>query len=314
MENKKPGDIMLTKFRCKKHNEIMREKIISEEILPYCVSCKAERQFHEKMSDYMDNQNTYEIQNRRHKRKKRLEGLCSGLFGVFFVCMIFINIFTVLSFFEFSLWISAFLSIMFTLWNFHHIWNIPDLHEKPLFEKELENLKKLSDLYDKDVNLFIQKLADKYTERSIEMEKIDQMTGLQFEGYVANLLRQTGYKEVTLTKASGDQGLDIIAKGASGVKIGFQCKRFNSKVGNKAIQEANAGKGYHGCKKAIVVTNSYFTEPAYDLARKLHVELWSRKRLIEEMKKVKVTVSWEDFLRSYYAEPFKKKKKLAVEV
>ena len=65
------------------------------------------------------------------------------------------------------------------------------------------------------------------------------MDGLQFEHRCAELLRYRGFHKVTVTKGSGDQGIDILAQ-KNGLKYGIQCKYYSHPVGNKAIQEAYA--------------------------------------------------------------------------
>ncbi len=45
----------------------------------------------------------------------------------------------------------------------------------------------------------------------MQIADIDNMNGLEFEVYIARLLRHMGYK-VENIKASGDFGVDIIAK------------------------------------------------------------------------------------------------------
>nr|MBO1341142.1 restriction endonuclease [Enterococcus sp. 665A] len=122
-----------------------------------------------------------------------------------------------------------------------------------------------------------------------ELETIDLMTGLEFEKYMAFLLEKNGYLKVKVTQSYGDQGIDIIAQ-KNDLNFGFQCKRWKKNVGNKAIQEVHAGIGYYSLDRAIVITNSYFTKPAKQLAEKLDVELWDRKNLIkflEDYKKLK---------------------------
>jgi len=47
----------------------------------------------------------------------------------------------------------------------------------------------------------------------------------------------------------------------------------------KAIEEAVAAKGHYSCQKAMVVTNSYFTEQAKRLAASNDVALWDRREL-----------------------------------
>ena len=99
------------------------------------------------------------------------------------------------------------------------------------------------------------------------------MDGLQFEHRCAELLRYRGFHKVTVTKGSGDQGIDILAQ-KNGLKYGIQCKYYSHPVGNKAIQEAYAGADFYDCDAAMVMTNSTFTRQARELADKLGVELW----------------------------------------
>lgn len=58
-----------------------------------------------------------------------------------------------------------------------------------------------------------------------ELNKIDNMNGLDFERYVAKILRINGFANVNLTKSSGDFGVDITAR-YNGKKYAFQCKRY----------------------------------------------------------------------------------------
>ena len=99
------------------------------------------------------------------------------------------------------------------------------------------------------------------------------MDGLQFEHRCAELLRYRGFHKVTVTKGSGDQGIDILAQ-KNGLKYGIQCKYYSHPVGNKAIQEAYAGADFYDCDAAMVMTNNTFTRAARELAEKLEVELW----------------------------------------
>lgn len=99
------------------------------------------------------------------------------------------------------------------------------------------------------------------------------MDGLQFEHRCAELLRYRGFHKVTVTKGSGDQGIDILAQ-KNGLKYGIQCKYYSHPVGNQAIQEAYAGADFYDCDAAMVMTNNTFTRAARELAEKLEVELW----------------------------------------
>lgn len=92
------------------------------------------------------------------------------------------------------------------------------------------------------------------------------MTGLEYEKIVAKYLRQHGYHNVSVTKGSGDFGIDVIAHKGSH-KYAVQCKYYTSTVSLDAVQEAVAGMAYYNCDRAMVVTNSTFTNAAKELAR-----------------------------------------------
>lgn len=108
----------------------------------------------------------------------------------------------------------------------------------------------------------------------------DSMTGEEFEQYCMSLLSMNGYDALEQTKASGDQGVDVLAV-RDGVKYGIQCKRYSGVVGNKAVQEAYAGRKFYDCHVAVVITNQFFTTSAQELADKSGVVLWDRNKLLE---------------------------------
>lgn len=99
------------------------------------------------------------------------------------------------------------------------------------------------------------------------------MTGREFEEHCAGYLRRRGFKKIELTKGSGDQGVDILAK-RRGKTYAIQCKFYQKPVGNKAVQEAYAGMQYYDCDKGMVMTNSTFTKGAIELAGRTGVALW----------------------------------------
>jgi restriction system protein len=114
---------------------------------------------------------------------------------------------------------------------------------------------------------------------------IDRMGGQVFEKYLEVLFERLGYK-VHRTRLVGDYGADlVIAK--DGVKTVVQAKRYKGKAGVKAVQEAVAAKGYYGCGSSMVVTNSFFTRPSMELARRNQVELWDRNKLVSALLSMK---------------------------
>ncbi len=112
---------------------------------------------------------------------------------------------------------------------------------------------------------------------------IDRMSGKSFEKFITKLYIKLGYKAIT-TKTSGDQGIDVIIQKRF-LKIGIQTKRYNKPVGNKAVQEATAGKKYYRLNKIAVITNNYFTKSAKELAYANDVELIDRDKLKELIEK-----------------------------
>ena len=114
--------------------------------------------------------------------------------------------------------------------------------------------------------------------KSIDLSEIDNMDGIAFENLTAELLRNNGFKNVEVTKASGDYGVDIVAN-KDNKKYAFQCKCYSSKLGIKPIQEVYSGVKMYGADTAVVITNSYFTPNAFNLADELGVLLWDRKNL-----------------------------------
>lgn len=116
---------------------------------------------------------------------------------------------------------------------------------------------------------------------SFTIDDIDGMDGTQFEQYISKLFEKMGY-ETEVTKHSGDQGIDVIAKNDI-VTIGIQAKCYSSTVGNSAVQEAVGGKALYKVDKVMVITNNEFTPAAKQLAKANNVELWDRHKLIEKV-------------------------------
>lgn len=149
---------------------------------------------------------------------------------------------------------------------------------------ELEEEKKQIELEEKKKTIESKKMnQNKILPQTYNIYSADKMTGYEFEEFIGYIFKKMGYKVVVTTK-SNDQGIDIIVEDDF-IKIGIQAKCYNSVVGNKAIQEAVAGKLYYKCDKVLVITNSSFTQSAIELAKCNHVGLISRKELSEMINK-----------------------------
>lgn len=99
-----------------------------------------------------------------------------------------------------------------------------------------------------------------------------ELSGQEYESFVASYLLEQGFRDVEMTRASGDYGVDILAS-KGGLRYAVQCKYYSSHVGISAVQQASAGMAYYGCQRAMVVTNNVFTSAAKALADKTGVIL-----------------------------------------
>lgn len=110
--------------------------------------------------------------------------------------------------------------------------------------------------------------------------RVDRMSGIEFENWCQRLLVINNFSKATTTKASNDQGVDILAE-KDGIKYAFQCKCYSSDLGNKPVQEVNVGKAIYGCHVGVVITNRHFTAGAKEAAAATGILLWDREHLSE---------------------------------
>ena len=111
-----------------------------------------------------------------------------------------------------------------------------------------------------------------------------KLSGGEFEAYVAEVLRDNGFKKVQVTKGSGDQGADVLAE-RNGISYAIQCKNYEGSVGNYAVQEAYAAAQFYRCDKAAVICPGEFTRGAKELAEATGVTLWDGAWLSRAMRR-----------------------------
>lgn len=115
--------------------------------------------------------------------------------------------------------------------------------------------------------LFIRHKRLQYEEQKLRVLNLidtNYMDGLAFEKYVAELLKSQGYTKVTLTERF-DLGVDIIAV-KEGIRWGVQVKRYSNLVKAEAVRQVVTALNKYHCQRAMVVTNSTFSNPAKILA------------------------------------------------
>lgn len=132
-----------------------------------------------------------------------------------------------------------------------------------------------------DIDYFFEKTGEFTNNKSID-DIDNNMNGYDFEQFCGDLLKSNGFRNINVTKSSGDYGADLTAI-KDGVKYAIQCKKFSNPVGVSAIQEVIASKSMYNCHVAVVLTNNYFTNNAISLAEKNNVLLWDRNKLIAMM-------------------------------
>jgi restriction system protein len=109
---------------------------------------------------------------------------------------------------------------------------------------------------------------------------IDNMTGPEFEQYVAGLMRRTGFRAVQVTGQAADLGADITAAAPDGRRVVVQCKRYAGSVGSPHVQRLN-GTAWtiHHAEVTLLVTTGRLTTNAVDLAVRCGITVIDRPAL-----------------------------------
>lgn len=113
--------------------------------------------------------------------------------------------------------------------------------------------------------------------RAIELVDVQNMDNERLQQYIRKLLQHHGFR-VESNNNPGNSTLDIVAR-KNGIKYAVQVKRQISAISKEAVINAIAEKNRHNCNAAIVITNSYFTNDAIQLARSEGCKLVDRDDL-----------------------------------
>jgi HJR/Mrr/RecB family endonuclease len=126
--------------------------------------------------------------------------------------------------------------------------------------------KTIKTIKNKKINKFI---------NGITIDSINSLSGQDFEEFLYYLFLNLGF-DVTKTKSSHDYGADLILK-INNIIITIQSKLYhNHSVGTSSVQEVYSSTKYYNANLGIVITNSYFTKSAKNLAKSTNVMLWDR--------------------------------------
>ena len=94
-----------------------------------------------------------------------------------------------------------------------------------------------------------------------------------FEKASKFLLEKPGYDNCELTKATCDNGVDILTS-KDGIEFCVQCKNYEDKVSNDKIRDFGTAIKLYGRTNGIFMTTSSFTSEAIKTAKELGIELW----------------------------------------
>ncbi|MEF2293768.1 restriction endonuclease [Virgibacillus dokdonensis] len=138
----------------------------------------------------------------------------------------------------------------------------------------------------------------KVTKRMAQLgiKDIDRMDGFQFEAYLKVLFKKLGYCPL-VTQKSGDYGADVILQGKN--KVVIQSKRYGYKnrVSMDAVREVYAAQAFYQADEAWVITNSFYTKQAKELAKACGVKLLNRYELEQFIIKINPEQSPKEVLR-----------------
>lgn len=150
------------------------------------------------------------------------------------------------------------------------------------FERRLSSLEAEVARVQKEIELaHFEKRLLNTNARTPLLREIDGLSGSDFEAFLADLFSRIGFR-VLQTKVCGDQGADLVVE-RFGERSVIQAKRYENNVGNYAIQEVMAAISLYQAQNGIVVTNSYFTKAAVELAVANDIELIDRDKLEEKI-------------------------------
>jgi restriction endonuclease Mrr len=99
------------------------------------------------------------------------------------------------------------------------------------------------------------------------MLEISEMSGLDFERFLARLLTKMGYQNLEITPIN-DQGGDLVGTSPQGLRTVVQAKRWKKSLGISVVQELLGAMLHYGCHQGLIITNSTFTSAARNLAAK----------------------------------------------
>ncbi len=99
--------------------------------------------------------------------------------------------------------------------------------------------------------------------------KLHEMHPIDFEGLVSDLLEAMGYEDVTVTKQSGDKGVDVVGTVQSGITTVtevVQVKRQKNNIGRPILDMLRGALPYHSAIRGTLIILSNFSKGCEEAA------------------------------------------------
>ena len=124
---------------------------------------------------------------------------------------------------------------------------------------------------DDDPKRHVMKAIKEFTEKQQEKlrKKLGSLVPKRFEELVADLLDAMGYQDVTVTKVSGDKGVDVVGSvqfGITTVTEVVQVKRHQGSINRPVLDQLRGALPYHKAIRGTLINLGDFTQGCREAA------------------------------------------------
>lgn len=129
------------------------------------------------------------------------------------------------------------------------------------------------------------------------LDKLKTIEPAAFERLCQRVLRESGFIEVTVTRQSGDGGIDgngvVRLAGLISFPVVFQCKRYNGNVGAGVVRDFRGAMQGRADKGMIITTGGFTSEASQEATRDgaPPIDLIDGQLLAEKMKELQLGVA-----------------------
>lgn len=107
------------------------------------------------------------------------------------------------------------------------------------------------------------------TQKELLKEKLKDLPPYQFEHLIKQLLEAMGYEDVTVTKQSGDKGVDVVATvqfGITTITEVVQVKRHQGSISRPVLDQLRGALPYHKAIRGTLISTGTFTKGCREVA------------------------------------------------